>query len=156
MRHLRGLQAQILLWTILPLILILVGVSLGSITLHQSSMRTMVAERDGHLARLAAGRLNDRFQTLTVVLRTILDGSAGAANLPSALADVQPAVELFDRGLSVYGGDGALLARVCAWTRDRGTRRGSSTLCCQGCPWANGIPDHRTGGSTGAAPDGPS
>jgi len=48
------LPAQILLWTIVPLILVLVAVSFGSIALHQQSMRDMVAERDAQLAILGA------------------------------------------------------------------------------------------------------
>ena len=43
---LRGLRVQILLWTILPLIFLLIAFSLTGIRSHQQSMRTMVAERD--------------------------------------------------------------------------------------------------------------
>jgi signal transduction histidine kinase len=78
MRYLRGLQAQILLWTILPLILILVAVSFGSITLHQQSMRSMVAERDAFLAELAASRLDDNLRARVLALVTIGEATRGS------------------------------------------------------------------------------
>jgi signal transduction histidine kinase len=46
MKRLRGLSAQLMLYTILPLFLVLAVVALGSVTVHQNSMREMVGERD--------------------------------------------------------------------------------------------------------------
>lgn len=65
---LRSLSTQILLWTILPLAIVLIGVAYLGVNSHQTAMRAMVAERDGALARVAAGQvselLTDRARTL--------------------------------------------------------------------------------------------
>ncbi|MCQ3972105.1 MAG: hypothetical protein DPW09_01520 [Anaerolineae bacterium] len=112
MRYLRGLHVQILLWTILPLILILIAVSLGSITLHQQSMRDMVAERNAHLASLAAARLNDRLRTYTIALETVLKNTAGSADISQALTHVEPVIDLFDRRIALYDVTNAPLMQV--------------------------------------------
>lgn len=102
MRTLRGLRAQILLWTILPLILILVGVSFGSITLHQRSMRDMVARRDAQLVALAAARLNGDLAERVLVLQTLLAPTRDAATPPVTLAAAGPLLIPFDRGIRVF------------------------------------------------------
>lgn len=56
---LRGLRVQLLLWLVLPLTLVLVGVAITGISVHQSSMRRMVEELDARSARLAAVHLSD-------------------------------------------------------------------------------------------------
>ena len=57
MKRLRGLSAQLILYTILPLFLVLSTVALGSVTIHQNSMREMVAERDLRTVRVVAAAL---------------------------------------------------------------------------------------------------
>jgi signal transduction histidine kinase len=59
MKRLRGLSAQLLLFIILPLFLILSAVALGSAVIHQNSMRVMVGERDLKAVRTAAAALSD-------------------------------------------------------------------------------------------------
>lgn len=65
---LRSLSGQILLWTILPLAIVLIGVAYLGVNSHQTAMRAMVAERDGALARVAASNVSellaDRARTL--------------------------------------------------------------------------------------------
>ncbi|MGE5140820.1 MAG: histidine kinase [Rudaea sp.] len=55
---LRGLKTQILLWTILPLALVLVGIAYFGVNNHQAAMRQIVAERDAVLARAAASQIS--------------------------------------------------------------------------------------------------
>ena len=112
MRHLRGLQAQILLWTILPLILILVAVSFGSITLHQQSMRTMVAERDGQLAGLAAAHLDDNLRERVLTLKTVLVATSRSTDVKEGIRDVGTEVQTFDQGLVIYDATGIPLSEV--------------------------------------------
>ena len=59
MKRLRGLSAQLLFYTILPLFLVLSAVALGSVTVHQNSMREMVGDRDLRTVRAVAVALND-------------------------------------------------------------------------------------------------
>lgn len=54
---LRGLQVQILLWTILPFLISLIAFSLTGIRSHQQSMRALVSERDAGLVRLLADKV---------------------------------------------------------------------------------------------------
>ena len=56
---LRDLRTQILLWTILPLALVLIGSAYLGVSSHQTAMRELVAERDGALAATAAARLSE-------------------------------------------------------------------------------------------------
>lgn len=98
MRLLRGLRAQILLWTILPLILILILVSFGSITLHQQNMRAMVVERNALLAQLAATDFNDALQHRAQILQAVL---SSAQNLSAT-----PVLSAFDGGVAVYDEQG--------------------------------------------------
>ena len=102
MRFLRGLRVQMLLWTILPLILVLVAVSIGSITLHHKSMREMVAERNAHLAGLAAARIDDQLQMRVTVLKTVLRNADDESDVSSSLTELEPLTALFDMGITVY------------------------------------------------------
>ena len=56
---LRDLRTQILLWTIMPLAVVLVGSAYLGVSSHQTAMRELVAERDGALAATAAARLSE-------------------------------------------------------------------------------------------------
>lgn len=101
MRFWRGLPAQILLWTIVPLILVLVAVSFGSIALHQQSMRDMVAERDAQLAILGASRLNDSLQERILALQTLIAHARDHGNVQEALAGDAPLLTNFDLGSTI-------------------------------------------------------
>jgi len=59
MKRLRGFAAHVLLLTILPLFLALSAVALGSVIIHQNSMREMVGDRDLRAVRTAALALSD-------------------------------------------------------------------------------------------------
>lgn len=63
-KKLRGLQAQIILWTILPLTLLLIGISFTGIYSHQQSMRTLVEERDKNLALAYASLVGEELTRL--------------------------------------------------------------------------------------------
>lgn len=99
MHTLRGLRAQIFLWTILPLILVLVIVSFGSITLHQRSMRDMVARRDAQLVQLAAARLNSDLAERVLVLQTVLAQTRDRTTTPGTPAAEGPLSTPFDGGI---------------------------------------------------------
>jgi signal transduction histidine kinase len=114
MRFLRGLRVQILLWTILPLILTLVAVSISSITLHHQAMRDMVAERDAHLADLAAARIDDQIQIRKKALETVLNSIDGATITSQTLTNLAPVTAFFDQGVTVYDGTNTPLSEVSA------------------------------------------
>jgi hypothetical protein len=64
----RGLRVQLLLWTVLPLTLVLVGVAILGISTHQRSMREMVEELDARSARLAVAHLSDELDGRVALL----------------------------------------------------------------------------------------
>ncbi|MHB0876084.1 MAG: ATP-binding protein [Anaerolineae bacterium] len=112
MRRLHSLPAQILIRIILPLILILIAVSLGSIALHQRSMRNMVAERDAQLAGQVASRILDSLRERDRVLQTVLRLSGRSAEIEQSLSDLHATVETFDQGLVIYDAVGTPLNEV--------------------------------------------
>ena len=57
--RLRGLRVQIVLWTVLPLTLVLIGVAFTGVYSHEQSMRTLVQERDQALATVSAAQVRD-------------------------------------------------------------------------------------------------
>ncbi len=68
---LRGLRVQILLWTILPLTLLLIAFALTGIRSHQRSMRTFVAERDAGLVQALADEVENFLDRYTIGLQTL-------------------------------------------------------------------------------------
>ena len=53
----RSLRAQVLLWTVLPLTILLIAVSLTGVTTHQNSMRNLAREDNAQLATAVASAL---------------------------------------------------------------------------------------------------
>ena len=56
LRRLRGLRAQLLLWTIVPLAVVLIILSLVGITRHRQAMSQLVEDRNRGLALAEANR----------------------------------------------------------------------------------------------------
>lgn len=67
-RLLRGLHAQLLLWTILPLAIVLVALSLVGIARHRQAMTRLVEERDRGLTTAEANRLASAIAQQTAAL----------------------------------------------------------------------------------------
>ena len=110
---LRGLRVQLLLWLVLPLTLVLVGVAITGISVHQNSMRRMVEELDARSARLAAAHLSDGLAERVAWLQL--------SALNPALPPERISQMFFDGGLARFDGSGQVveaLPSVEAW-RDR-------------------------------------
>ncbi len=110
LRRLRGLRAQLLLWTILPLAVALIVLSVAGVARHRQAMTALVADRDRGLALAEATRLGDEIdQRVQVLVR--LAGSASAAGEDVALDDLAvSAAEPFAAGLAQLDDQGNLLA----------------------------------------------
>jgi len=67
----RSLRTQLLLWTILPLAVILVAVAYLGVSSHQSAMRDLVEERDGGLARVTATGISQSISSRIAILSTL-------------------------------------------------------------------------------------
>jgi len=70
-RRFRGLRVQIILWTVLPLTLVLIGVGFTGVFSHEQAMRDLVAERDQALATVSAGQVQDLLQERADALKAL-------------------------------------------------------------------------------------
>jgi signal transduction histidine kinase len=61
-RRFRGLRVQIVLWTVLPLTLVLIGVAFTGVYSHEQAMRDLVQERDRSLAQVSANQVRELLQ----------------------------------------------------------------------------------------------
>jgi len=109
-RLLRGLRAQLLLWTILPLAVVLVALSLAGVTRHRQAMTRLVEDRDRGLATAEANRLGREIAQQTASLARL------AATLPAVTTPSSSSSLLEDPtdgergGLALLDARGALLA----------------------------------------------
>ncbi len=68
--HFRSLRVQVLLWTIVPLIIVLLIVSLTGIGSHQFSVRQLVAEENINLVDVATKAVQARINLYHTLLDT--------------------------------------------------------------------------------------
>lgn len=108
--RLRGLSTKLLLGVVLPITLLLLGVTLGSVTLHQRAMRSLVGERDERAARMAASAINEQLNHRALAVQ----GMASRAADPGSMQDILQASSFlepdFGGGLAFYSPQGELLA----------------------------------------------
>jgi signal transduction histidine kinase len=69
--RLRGLRTQIVLWTVLPLTLVLIGVAFTGVYSHEQAMRDLVQERDRALAEVSAGQVRAVLQERAMALESL-------------------------------------------------------------------------------------
>ncbi len=106
----RGLPLQLLGITVLPLTVLLLVITFGSLALHQNSMRVLVGERDERATRSAANAISEQLDHRSIAVRNLelraADGTPPAAILNTSsflLSD-------FDGGLAFFSPDGVRLA----------------------------------------------
>src|SRR6266496_1905351 len=68
---LRGLRAQVLVWTILPLTILLIILSLTGISSHQSSMRALAAEENTKLVIALAKSVSTQVENYRLRSQTL-------------------------------------------------------------------------------------
>lgn len=109
-RLLRGLRAQLLLWTILPLAVVLVVLSLAGVARHRQAMTRLVEDRDRGVTVAEANRLGREIAQQTARL-TRLAASLPVTTAPTTLPDPpQDAGGSYSGGLALLDGQGALHA----------------------------------------------
>ncbi len=97
----RDLRTQILLWTIVPLVALLVVIAYIGVNSHQTAMRDLVEERDSAQARVAAARVSEALANHQAILQ--------------ALANTDPATltsqrTLFDGGFAPLDARGNIIS----------------------------------------------
>lgn len=113
-RRLRGLRAQLLLWTILPLAAVLIVLSLAGILRHRQAMTQLVEERDRGLALAEASRLaREVEQRIGLLVRAASTPDLHREATPDAavMADLAGRLgESYGDGLALLDGNGTVLA----------------------------------------------
>ncbi len=106
----RDLRTQILLWTILPLVAVLIGVAYIGVSSHQNAMRGLVEERDSALARVAAARVSEALANRQAILqalaksdptsltpaRTVFDGGFAFVDAQSNIISAEPSRDVWE------------------------------------------------------------
>ncbi len=106
-RLLRGLRAQLLLWTILPLAVVLIVLSLAGVARHRQAMTRLVEDRDRGVTVAEANRLGREVAQQTARL-TRLAATLPMTTPPTTLADPPPdAGGSYSGGLALLDGQGA-------------------------------------------------
>ena len=102
---------QLITIILLPLTVILLVITFGSITVHQQAMRSMVGERDARLVSSAAGALNAQLELRSKELTGLAQMLAAEPSAPisSTLANAGYLYSDFDRGLVTFDAQGNLL-----------------------------------------------
>ncbi len=107
-----GLVLQLLVIILLPLTLLLVAITFGSLSIHQRAMRSLVGERDERAVSIAASALSDqiknRMQELNTLLPVFEATSSQSPQITPSMAGEIPAS--FDSGLAVFDGQGNLVS----------------------------------------------
>jgi signal transduction histidine kinase len=98
--NLRGLRIQLLLWTVLPLTLILIAVAVFGIVTHQNAMQEMIEELDARSARLAAAQLSNELENRVALLGVL-------AATPELIKEDR-LTDVFDGGLAHFTAAGEL------------------------------------------------
>jgi len=108
----RGFTTQLVVFTILPLTLLLLAIALGSVYLHQQDMRALVGERDERALQAAAAALQSELHhraTTIASLALFLQSEADLSSEHLSSADQDFKVD-FDGGLAYFDDRGTLLS----------------------------------------------
>jgi signal transduction histidine kinase len=117
----RGFTLQFFLFTILPLTLLLLVVTFGSLELHHSAMRDLVGDRDLRAVRAAATSLENEFAHRSALITLAVRNFGQGENLSDLFARQDALQMAFEGGLAHFAPDGKLLESVgpaAAWQQD--------------------------------------
>ncbi len=106
----RGLIPQFVIVIILPAMLLLLVIPLGSLALHQNAMRDLVAERDERTARSVARAINEQLNHRAAAVQSLALRLSDRVLPAEVLATSRFLLPDFDGGLAFYTANGTLLA----------------------------------------------
>jgi len=110
LRRLRGLRAQLLLWTIVPLAVVLIILSLVGITRHRQAMSQLVEDRNRGLALAEANRLGREIDGRAALLQRRASERGDISDEVSLAALAAGLQETYGGGLAVLDGVGRVVA----------------------------------------------
>jgi len=115
----RGLTLQLIFVTILPLTVLLLVVTFGSISVHQRAMRSLVGQRDERAVKTAAAALSAQVSQRIASIRNLSQElsledqrSLDPRSLDQTLSSSSHLLRDFDGGLAVFDQNGTLLASI--------------------------------------------
>ncbi len=108
----RGLTLQLFVIIILPLTALLLVITFGSLSAHQTAMRNLVGERDERAVRTAASAIESEINHRVAAIRSLVlrAGSTPPADLPEVISTSDYLLYFFDRGIALFSKDGSLQA----------------------------------------------
>ncbi len=106
----RGLNLQLFLLIFLPVTLLLLIITFGSLTIHQRAMRTLVGERDERAARTTAAAINEQLNHRDAAIQGLALRALNQNSLPENLNTTEFLDPDFDYGMAFFSMDGKLLA----------------------------------------------
>lgn len=109
-RAIPSLPLQLFIITVLPLTVLLLTITFGSLGLHQRAMRDMVGERDERATRAAAAAITEQINHRQAAIRSVALQAASIADPEHALADAAFLLPDFEGGVALFTPEGALLA----------------------------------------------
>jgi signal transduction histidine kinase len=109
-----GLILQLFAIILLPLTLLLVGITFGSLSIHQHAMRSLVGERDERAVSIAASALNAQLDFRAKELGNIMFALSGYSSQPTSavLAKIGGLTSNFEAGVAVFDLHGKLVANL--------------------------------------------
>ena len=110
LRRWRSLPLQLFVFMVLPLTLLLLIITFGSLNLHQRAMRTMVGERDERATRAAAAAITEQLNHRAAAVHTLALQAATLGSPQQALANSAFFLPDFEGGLALFSAQDELLA----------------------------------------------
>jgi signal transduction histidine kinase len=102
---------QLFAIAVAPLVILVVLVTIGSLTLHQNAMRSMVGERDERAARAAAAALGNELTARLDIIRGLAQQTSSLQDeqLAGQLAEASVFLDGFDKGVAIFSSQGVRL-----------------------------------------------
>jgi len=105
-----SLNTQLFFYVILPISLLLVAVTFGSVMLHQDAMRNLVGERDQRTVRSAASAIREQLNHRASAIQGIGIRVEGQTEYQKILDSIEYLTPDFDAGIALISADGKLVA----------------------------------------------
>lgn len=108
----RGLTIQLFVIIILPLTVLLLLITFGSLSEHQKAMRDLVGERDERAVRTASNAIESEINHRIAAIRGLVlsVNSLAPTNIPEVISTSDYLLNFFDYGIAFFKKDGSLLA----------------------------------------------
>ena len=111
--RLRSLRVQVLLWTFLPIVVFVLGLSFVDVYGHQRAMRVMVEERDRGLLEAVSQRIADSLEYYAGLLQAVGCREALRRGDPELQARVLATLEdQFTEGIALFDSEGGLKVAI--------------------------------------------